>query len=306
MHYKLYIDVLFLENFMMDSLILLAIRKILALRQPAARSFLGGAVGSLLTCIVMAVPIPPGIKQFLFHCVINMVMLSAGLKFGSRRQFAQAFMLLYLCSIVLGGMMQLFRPWLRGISLFYGCAVFCWHIWMQGWNLLTCFAERRKKILDVLLYIKGQKISVRALADTGNSLTDLLTGDPVSIVRSEIYDKIRQIPSEQGPDKVNRAEELICKKISHEMNENTERADRENKVSADPTKDRADTEKEKFRYIPYQCISGKGIMKVIRIEKMCVFGTEEMWVDHPLIGISEEPFGTEEEYQMILNQQYIK
>ena len=97
MHYKLYIDVLFLENFMMDSLILLAIRKILALRQPAARSFLGGAVGSLLTCIVMAVPIPPGIKQFLFHCVINMVMLSAGLKFGSRR---------HLC--------------------FFICAVLCW------------------------------------------------------------------------------------------------------------------------------------------------------------------------------------
>ena len=103
MHYKLYIDVLFLENFMMDSLILLTIRKILALRQPASRSFLGGAVGSLLTCVVMAVPIPAGIKLLLFHCVINTVMLSAGLKPGSRRQFAQAFALLYLCSIVLGG-----------------------------------------------------------------------------------------------------------------------------------------------------------------------------------------------------------
>lgn len=306
MHYKLYIDVLFLENFMMDSLILLAIRKILALRQPPVRSFMGGAVGSLLTCAVMAVPILAGIKLLLFHCVINTAMLSVGLKFGSRRQFAQAFVLLYLCSIVLGGIMQIFRPWLRGISLFYGCAVFCWYILMQGWNLLTCFAERRKKILDVLLYIKGQKISVRALADTGNSLTDLLTGDPVSIVRSEIYDKIRQIPSEQGSDKVNGAEGLNSKMTGPEMYENTERADRENKVSADPTKDRADTEMEKFRYIPYQCINGEGIMKVIRIEKMCVLGTEEIWVDHPLIGISKEPFGTEEDYQMILNQQYIK
>lgn len=306
MHYKLYIDVLFLENFMMDSLILLAIRRILAIRQLRSRSFVGGALGSLLTCLVMAVPVSAGIKILLFHCVINTAMLFAGLKIRSGKQFAQAFVLLYLCSIVLGGTMQMFRPWLRGISLFYGCAVFCWHIWMQGWNLLTCFAARRKKILDVLLYIRGQEISVSALADTGNDLTDHLTGDPVSIVRSEIYDKIRQIPSEQSSDKVNGTEELISKRISPKMNKNTERADRENKVSADPTKERTDTTEEQFRYIPYQCISGTGIMKVIRIEKMCVLGTEKMWVDHPLIGISEEPFGTEEDYQMILNQQYIR
>lgn len=306
MHYKLYIDVLFLENFMMDSLILLTIRRILAIRQPTARSFAGGALGSLLTCLVMAVPLLAGIRMILFHCVINTVMLAAGLKLRIRKQFAQAFILLYLCSIVLGGTMQVFRPWLRGISLFYGCAVFCWYIWMQGWNLLTCFAARRKKILDVLLYIRGQEISVSALADTGNDLTDFLTGDPVSIVRSEIYDKIRQIPSEQASDKVKRAEGLIRKRIRSGVDQNTERANRENEVSADTTKERADTAEEQFRYIPYQCISGTGIMKVIRIEKMCVSGSEKMWVDHPLIGISEEPFGTDEDYQMILNQQYIK
>ena len=49
MYYELYIDVLFLENFMMDSLLLLAVKRMM--RSPSAygRVFLGAALGSGLT-----------------------------------------------------------------------------------------------------------------------------------------------------------------------------------------------------------------------------------------------------------------
>ena len=54
MYYELYIDVLFLENFMMDSLLLLAVNRVLKCGRSYGRIFLGGALGSTLTCLVIA------------------------------------------------------------------------------------------------------------------------------------------------------------------------------------------------------------------------------------------------------------
>ena len=56
-----------------------------------------------------------------------------------------------------------------------------------------------------------------------------------------------------------------------------------------------------FRMIPYHCISGESVMKVFRVEKMCVHMEEERWIENPLLGIGEERLSGDEEYEMILN-----
>ena len=61
-------------------------------------------------------------------------------------------------------------------------------------------------------------------------------------------------------------------------------------------------ELQTLRYIPY-CSVGteKGVLPVIRAEKMCIHTGQECWVEKPLIGICEEDSFTNGEYQMILN-----
>lgn len=61
-------------------------------------------------------------------------------------------------------------------------------------------------------------------------------------------------------------------------------------------------ELQTLRYIPY-CSVGteKGVLPVIRAEKMCIHTGKECWVEKPLIGICEEDSFTNGEYQMILN-----
>lgn len=44
MHYELYIDLLFLENFMMDSLLLLVLNRVLKCKSNWQRIFLGGGL----------------------------------------------------------------------------------------------------------------------------------------------------------------------------------------------------------------------------------------------------------------------
>ncbi len=50
MAYDLYIDVLFLMNFLMDTLLLWTLRKILKYRGSPLRLFSGGLVGALWAC----------------------------------------------------------------------------------------------------------------------------------------------------------------------------------------------------------------------------------------------------------------
>ena len=54
MYYELYIDVFFLENFMLDSLLLMAVNRVMQYRNSYARMLAGGAAGSFLTCVVIA------------------------------------------------------------------------------------------------------------------------------------------------------------------------------------------------------------------------------------------------------------
>ncbi len=58
---------------------------------------------------------------------------------------------------------------------------------------------------------------------------------------------------------------------------------------------------KQLRYISYHTIGKKcGTMPMFPIKSMCLYLDEEIWIDHPLIAISEEHLSTEG-YEMILN-----
>lgn len=258
MYYELYIDVFFLENLMMDSLLLLVLDHILKCGSTRGRLFICAALGSLLTCAVVAVPLPGLAKLFLFHACINSVMLFAGLRIKSMPQFVKAFILLYAISAFMGGIMQFFRPYMRVASLLYCAAFGSYLLLMRMWKLLSHMAEHQRTILEVTLYTsKGEK-TARALWDTGNSLRDFITDDPVNILDPGILSEITDFPeSEKG-----------------------------------------------FHLIPYRCVGGEQVMKVFRIEKMCVHTGRDggdRWIQKPLFGVGEERLSQNKEYEIILN-----
>ena len=258
MYYELYIDIFFLENLMMDSLLLLALDHILKCGGTRWRIFLCAALGSLLTCAVVASQLPGTAKIFLFHFCINSVMLLTALKIRSISQFVKAFILLYAVSACIGGIMQIFRPYMRAVSLFYCTAFGAYLLLMRMWKLLSHVAESQSTILEVTLYTsKGEK-KARALWDTGNSLRDFVTDDPVNILDPGMLREITDLP---------------------------------------------ETEKG-FHLIPYRCVGGEKIMKVFRIEKMCVHTDKDggdRWIQQPLLGVGEERLSQNKEYEIILN-----
>ncbi len=185
MYYELYIDVFFLENFMLDSLLLLIVNRIINNGRSYGRLLLGGAAGSLLTCLVIVLPFPSVLRLILFHTLVDSAMLFAGLRITGLPQFIRALLFLYVSAFFMGGILQVMRPYMRYASLFYAAAVLSGAVLLQLWKIVSHICRQQGKILKVTLYTEYGQKSIKALLDTGNELRDCYTGDPVSVIDPE-------------------------------------------------------------------------------------------------------------------------
>lgn len=204
MYYELYIDVLFLVNFMMDYLLLLLLRKMLSCTATLGNIFLGAFVGALLTCIIIILPIPYAILKFiLFHVFVNTVMIRVGLKIKNVRCFVKAYFMLYIGGFLLGGVLSTLQQYVRVGSLFFAVAVGGYLIVSKIWDYIAAIQKMKQYHCEVDLYIGDKKCRVQGIIDTGNGLCDPISNQPVSILDrntarqffgEEKLSKVRYIP----------------------------------------------------------------------------------------------------------------
>jgi len=183
LYYELYVDVLFLVNFMMDYILLLIVRKMMKCTATHRRICIGAAVGSLLTCLVVILPIPYTIiKLILFHVLVNTCMIRVGLKIKTIRSFLKAIIMLYIGSFLLGGIMEVFRPYIRVGSLFLLIAIVGYYLVMAIWRFLSYMQRWNQCHYTVELYLGNKKYQIKGMIDTGNGLRDPISGTPVNIL----------------------------------------------------------------------------------------------------------------------------
>lgn len=191
MYYELYVDVLFLVNFMMDYILLLILKKMLKCTATHGSICLGAAIGSFLTCIVVILPIPYAVFKFiLFHVFVNTFMIRVGLKIKNIRCFVKAYFLLYIGSFLLGGVLQSFAQYVRIGSLFFATAIGGYWIVSKVWDYIAELQKVNQIYCEVDLYIKGEKYRVKGIIDTGNRLRDPFTNQPVSILGRDMARKL--------------------------------------------------------------------------------------------------------------------
>ncbi len=191
MHYELYIDVFFLINFMMDYLLLCLLQKMLSVRAGRLQRFLGALTGAGLTCLVVVLRVPyPWMKLVLYHGVIGVLMLKTGLDLPFGKKLLRGMVFLYIGSILMGGVMQLFRPCLRTGSLFFALALLGYLASQGIWSLLSMLARHKETEFEVRLYLGEKSCTLRALYDTGNHLREEQTHMPVNLIRPGVLKQL--------------------------------------------------------------------------------------------------------------------
>lgn len=183
MYYEVYIDVLFLINFMMDYLLLLLVRRILKCTATHGTICVGSILGAAWVCVCALLPVRSRFLRFLLlHLSVNLVMIRVGLKIREPRQFLKAFAVLYASAFLMGGVFTWLRPYVRTGSLFFGTAVGSYYLVLGIWKILLYLQRTGRYRCTVTMYASGKSRTVQALLDTGNSLSDPITGKPVCIL----------------------------------------------------------------------------------------------------------------------------
>ncbi|MEG2118799.1 MAG: sigma-E processing peptidase SpoIIGA [Pseudoflavonifractor sp.] len=191
-----YIDSLFLLNFIVNYLLLLAAARLSGdvIRRP--RLALGGALGAAYAAAVFF----PGMG-FLLHplCKLGAAVLMLLCGFGGSRHLLRVALLFFgVAAAFGGGIFALELLGGTGLSLRNGIyysamdlrlillsAAGCYMVFTLVFRRMGQHAGPRRELVPAVVTLGRRKIALTALVDTGNTLTDPVTNRPVMVAEGE-------------------------------------------------------------------------------------------------------------------------
>jgi stage II sporulation protein GA (sporulation sigma-E factor processing peptidase) len=195
---EIYVDVLFVINFVMDYGALWAAARISRIRFVPWRLALAACFGAIYGILVL-LPNLDILSVFWMKFLVSLVMLGVAVAPLGWKQFGRVLLYFYLIAFLMGGAVLGFvyfmdniaiQPVSTGVPLPYlwlavalGAAVL-----LGKWGvafLRKTFMQDLLKV-PVLIRLQGHEIRVDGMVDTGNQLVDPLTGAPVVIVEYDV------------------------------------------------------------------------------------------------------------------------
>ncbi len=221
-----YADVVFIENLIINSVILYVTLLIRKVKISIVRILISSALGSLYAVISIKIN-----NNFIMKIILSVLMIAIIYPTKNKKRFLETIILFYLISITAGGSAIAISYLIQDykISELNNLPIISFPILISGLgtvvgiilimatiNNLKNRISKKDIFFDVEIYIEDKKEKLKALLDTGNMLKDPLSNKPVmiatkrslkSIIPEEILDNINLI---LGGDKIGK---LITKRI---------------------------------------------------------------------------------------------
>lgn len=278
MYQEIYIDIVFVTNLLMDYILLRFVGILFRFKGRRWQCFGAAAGGSLISCLLLLIETDRNLGMTIFlhgACALGMVRVGWGIKKGSL--LIKTMILLYMTAFLCGGFWDVIsRNRELSIKTFLLCAV-CTYF---GSSAFVCLSDsirtRTQNIYPITLTYKGKVQSAYGFYDTGNMLTDSLSGAAVSIIQPEVLNKIL------SEDLI---EKLKYQKENYEEMKSTELVDL------------------KPHFLTYQSIgSEQGLLLAVTLETLCIHTPGEVvHVSKPVFAFSFEPSTLGKEYEVLLN-----
>lgn len=282
MYSEIYIDVVFVTNFLVDFLLLRIIGRLFLCRKSRGRCLLAAAMGALFSCLILYIPTEiPSAGFALLHgmCGLWMLWLGCGLKKSGL--LIKAMATLYMTAFLLGGFWEVVTE-KNGITLktFVLSAAGAY----LGTTAFVCMADSLRSgfrsVYPVTLSYQGQAASTYGFYDSGNLLTDFLDGRPVSFVQPEFLD------------------ELLTKDGAEKLKHLTE----------DPG-ELKNTQLAGMRphFLSCRTVGAEStLVLAVTLDDLIIHTPREaVHVSQPVFALSAEPFALGKEYKVLLNSKLL-
>lgn len=200
----IYIDSIFLMNLIMDLFLLELTAKTLKKTATFLRILSGSLLGAGGYCLILCLPyISYYLKVLLFMLPITAGMIKLGCRTKGFRELLYGTGYLFTYSFLLGGfMLFLIRriPFLKEHenSLFMLLLLGYMGFRLCLWGIRESGRRKQNHFCRVELEGDETKITLIGLFDTGNGLTEPVSGKPVAILEEEVWQKMK---SAKRPEK---------------------------------------------------------------------------------------------------------
>ncbi len=194
MYYKLYIDSVFILQMTTDLYLLSLAGQIMRRTATRRRKWLGAAAGAGMSCLFLMLPVfTVGGRLLLGAVPVSMCMMCLTYQIHGVRRLLRASLLMAAAGFFLGGGMIWILNRLRTVmkgsgGLFLTLAAGVLSYLVMKAVLQWLLRRREDNLRTVRVYVPslGQEIRISALVDTGNHLSDPLSGAPVSVISGKI------------------------------------------------------------------------------------------------------------------------
>lgn len=313
MELEIYIDVIFLINFIMDFILLLIVRKIMKSPGKVFRLLGGAAIGAAGACILALLPDLNGLVQFLFsYIILCSLMVAAALPLRSLKTGVKAVLVLYASTFLLGGIMNslyyysrlgyyfqeliqgnLFQE--RSMRYFILAGLGALLFFPVSMECINWFRKGKQELYPAELFYGKRSVRLVGLLDTGNDLHDPIYGKPVLVAQYSAVEPLltksqaKMICSvldtfEGKPDTPENDRTAVCDGISHEAGEEV-----------------------KITMIPYHSVGRKnGMLPAILLSRLVIQnGREQVCSEKILAAVSRNQLSRQNEYQIILHKDMV-
>ncbi len=288
-----YLDIIFVENILMNYIILFATLIILKVKNKGQqiRLLASSVIGSSYAIIVY-LNIIPIYSNIITKIILSIVMIYVAFNPQNVKQLLKQLLIFYLTSFVFGGcafaLIYFIKPervkmnngvfvgtYPIKVTLIAGIIAFI--ITQIAFKINKIRLDSKNTFINIKIYYEEKIIEVKALLDSGNMLKDPISGMPVIIIEKEILHKI--IPEE------------ILNYI-------------ENIVGGEEQKEKTEVKKylSKIRMVPFMSIGKEnGMLLGIRIDKVKI-ETEEINIekDNVIAGIYNQKLTKDNKYNALI------
>lgn len=203
---EIYVDILFLINFFMVYFIFWVVNKLIKNKVRLLRLFFGASLSSFFYLItIVFVPFKKSVSIFLVTLIMFFSVLIA-FKPSTTKDFFKTLILVYLVSFFIGGasisifyytnflffLEEIFKPSQHKfpIKILLVSILLAYIVIKIGLVWYNRILLKKQSFYNIILSKNGEKVTVNALLDTGNSLREPISKKPVVVVEFLALEKI--------------------------------------------------------------------------------------------------------------------
>ena len=278
MYYEVYLDAVFVTNFIMDFVLLRLLMHIFRYESTWPRLILGAAIGAAGSCLILLIPTEhffPAV--ILLHGVSAVFMVKVGCRVRTKSMLIQSVTALYFTAFLCGGFWEILSAGSKVTSkTFFLFAAVTYAVLNCAALLRDYWEMRTGNLYKVHISYQGKVLFIKGFYDTGNQLMDLGSKKPVSIASWSLLEQL--LPQQ------------ICWSLQEYQKGMEEHCEGE-------------WRKLKPHFLTFQSVGNpSGLVIAVTLDEMCIHGEHRMvWIHQPVIAIPQEEFLAKKDYQIILN-----